>query len=88
MEKQINEPILISLSEAARLTGTSTTTWRHWLASNSNQMPPVRIKRLGRAVRIHYGDLLQWIDEGSTIKRKRGRPRKYAAQEGRNNNEK
>ena len=81
--KNINkEELLISIDEAARLTGMAVTTWRHWIAGRTSggEAPPVRIVRLGvKAVRVHKGDLLKWIEDCSSIpkaKRRRGRPKK------------
>ena len=69
---------LISISDAATITGMSPNWWREAIAGRK-PMPPVRVRRLGGAIRIHLGDLLQWIDGGvipTTPRRGRGRPKK------------
>ena len=76
--QQYDQSILITIKEAARLTHTAEGTWRHWLMGQGEGMPPVRVIRLGRAVRIHRQDLLNWIDSGAVVspRRRRGRPTK------------
>lgn len=74
--------LLITLGEAARLTGMSEQWWRHAVAGRK-PMPPIRILRLGGAVRLHRQDLFNWINgEGAVAiqepPRRRGRPRKTA----------
>ncbi len=68
---------LISVHEAAQLTGMSSTWWRAAIAGRK-PMPPVRVVRFGGAVRLHLDDLLRYIEKGSPIqsRRRRGRPRK------------
>lgn len=69
---------LITVKEAARLTRTAEGTWRHWLMGGVG-MPRVRVIRIGRTVRIHRQDLLNWIAENSAlvpIRRRKGRPTK------------
>jgi len=68
---------LISVQEAAQLTGMSSTWWRAAIAGRK-QLPPVRVVRLGGAIRIHLGDLMRFIEEAPMpkIKRKQGRPKK------------
>lgn len=78
-DHQNDQSILITLKEAARLTHTAEGTWRHWLMGLGEGMPPVRVIRLGRAVRIHRKDLLDWIETGAVVSPKRrgpGRPPK------------
>jgi len=76
-KKKYDQSILIKIKEAARLTDTAEGTWRHWLMGGEG-MPPVRVIRLGRAVRIHLQDLLDWIESGAVVtpRRRRGRPTK------------
>lgn len=62
-----DQSILITIKEAARLTNTAEGTWRHWLMGQGEGMPPVRVIRLGRAVRIHRKDLLDWIETGAVV---------------------
>jgi predicted DNA-binding transcriptional regulator AlpA len=73
--------LLITLAEAAHVTGMSEQWWRHAIAGRK-QMPPIRVVRIGGAVRLHRQDLLDWIngEEMPTAPqpRKRGRPRKMA----------
>lgn len=74
---------LVSISEAAVMTGMSEQWWRHAVAGRK-PMPPVRVIRLGGAVRIHLDDLLRFVDgEAAAIQpaRRRGRPRKVAPSE-------
>ncbi len=68
---------LISVREAAQLTGMSSTWWRAAIAGRK-QLPPVRVVRLGGAIRIHLGDLMRFIEEAPMpkVKRKPGRPKK------------
>jgi len=75
---QKDQSILITIKETARLTQTAEGTWRHWLMGKGEGMPPVRVIRLGRAVRIHLQDLLDWIESGAVVspRRRRGRPTK------------
>lgn len=77
MQKTYDQSILITIKEAAHLTGTAEGTWRHWLMGGEG-MPPVRVIRLGRAVRIHRQDLFDWIESGAVVtpRRRRGRPTK------------
>jgi len=73
MEKQ-----LVTLSEAAQITGTSCSWWRHAVAGRKI-MPPIRIVRIGSSVRLHLGDLLNWINGEFTAvppRRRPGRPTK------------
>jgi len=76
MEKQ-----LVTISEAAQLTGMSSSWWRHAVAGRK-PMPPVRVIRVGAAVRLHLGDILAWINGGIIsaipIHRRPGRPTKVA----------
>ena len=77
MERQ-QEKHLVTVQEAAEMTSMSIGWWRGALAGRK-PMPPVRIVRIGRVVRLHYGDLVAWID-GATAPapetRRRGRPTK------------
>lgn len=79
LEKQ-----LITMSEAAKMTGVSASWWRHAIAGRKT-MPPVRVIRLGGAVRLHLQDLIDWINcEGCITPvqhKRRGRPRKTRGQE-------
>ena len=76
MEKQ-----LVTISEAAQLTGMSSSWWRHAVAGRK-PMPPIRVIRVGAAVRLHLGDLLTWINGGiysaRSTHRRPGRPTKAA----------
>ena len=76
--KQEDQCKLLTIKEAAKLTRTAEGTWRHWLMGLGEGMPPVRVIRLGRAVRIHRQDLLNWIETGAVVspRRRRGRPTK------------
>ena len=77
--KQEDQSKLLTIKEAAKLTRTAEGTWRHWLMGLGEGMPPVRVIRLGRAVRIHRKDLLDWIETGAVVSPKRrgpGRPPK------------
>jgi hypothetical protein len=74
MEKK---PKLITIAEAAQITSMSAGWWRAAI-NGRKPMPPVRVHRMGGAIRLHLADLLAWID-GAPLpapKRKRGRPRK------------
>lgn len=73
MEKQ-----LVTIGEAAQLTGMSSSWWRHAVAGRK-PMPPIRVIRVGAAVRLHLGDLLTWINGGISAiptHRRPGRPTK------------
>lgn len=73
MEKQ-----LVTINEAAQLTGMSSSWWRHAVAGRK-PMPPVKVIRLGASVRLHLGDLLNWINGDLTMappRRRPGRPKK------------
>lgn len=69
---------LVTVQEAAEMTSMSIGWWRGALAGRK-PMPPVRIIRIGRVVRLHYEDLVAWIDGGTAAPpatRRRGRPTK------------
>lgn len=69
---------LVTVQEAAEMTSMSIGWWRGALAGRK-PMPPVRIIRIGRVVRLHYGDLVAWIDGGTApapATRRPGRPTK------------
>lgn len=72
-----DKQLLLTLQEVAELTRMSLAWWRSATQGKRN-MPPVRVMRVGRSVRIHAGDLRAWIN-GETphpAPRRRGRPRK------------
>ncbi len=77
MSEKSNSAKLITISQAAAMTNMSQGWWRAAVAGRK-PMPPVRVIRIGTAVRLHLGDLLAWIDNGEVVRqsRKRGRPRK------------
>jgi len=56
------EQKLISIREAAEITGMSVHWWRGALAGR-RAMPPVRVIRIGRAIRLHLDDLEAWINQ-------------------------
>ncbi len=69
---------LVTVQEAAEMTSMSIGWWRGALAGRK-PMPPVRVIRIGRVVRLHYGDLVAWIDGGTApapTTRRPGRPTK------------
>jgi len=69
---------LVTVQEAAEMTSMSIGWWRGALAGRK-PMPPVRIIRIGRVVRLHYKDLVAWIDGGTAAApatRRPGRPTK------------
>lgn len=70
---------LITVDQAAEITSMSVAWWRQALAGNK-PMPPVRVIRIGKAVRLHLGDLLNWIEKGGKMidqpRRRPGRPKK------------
>ena len=73
MEKQ-----LISVKEAAKMTGISESWWRQAVRGKKN-MPPVRVRHIGHSIRLHLGDLVRFIEDGGEVfekKRGPGRPRK------------
>jgi predicted DNA-binding transcriptional regulator AlpA len=53
---------LISIKDAAAMTGMSQQWWRGALAGH-RPMPPVRVVRIGRAIRLHLDDLEAWINQ-------------------------
>jgi hypothetical protein len=53
---------LISVKDAAAMTGMSQQWWRGALAGR-RPMPPVRVVRIGRAIRLHLDDLEVWINQ-------------------------
>lgn len=53
---------LVTVAEAAELTAMSEQWWRGALAGR-RPMPPVRVVRIGRAIRLHLGDLEAWINQ-------------------------
>jgi predicted DNA-binding transcriptional regulator AlpA len=71
------EQKLITIEETAKLTSMSQAWWRAAI-NGRKPMPPVRVRRMGGAIRLHLADLLAWIDgdPSPAPKRKRGRPRK------------
>lgn len=71
-----NEDALLTLREAATITKMSLAWWQR-AARGEFALPPVRVIRIGRNVRIHGGDLRAWINgEVTTSPRRRGRPTK------------
>jgi len=71
---------LVTINEAAQLTGMSSSWWRHAVGGRKI-MPPVRVVRVGAAVRLHLGDLLSWINGALAVappRRRPGRPTKAA----------
>ena len=83
------KPKLISIDQAAELTNMSPSWWRA-AVQGRKPLPPVRVVRIGGAIRLHLGDLLAFIDGESSEsspsatkrKRKRGRPQKKPPQNG------
>ncbi len=77
--KEMTKKQLITVDQAAEITSMSVAWWRQALAGNK-PMPPVRVIRIGKAVRLHLGDLLSWIDKGGKMidppRRGPSRPRK------------
>ncbi|BCO09238.1 hypothetical protein GF1_16140 [Desulfolithobacter dissulfuricans] len=79
LSKQINsgqgnaDQMLITVDEAARITGMSASWWRAAVIGRK-PMPPVRVIRFGKSVRLHLGDLLRYIEqeqEGEHTKQRR-----------------
>lgn len=56
---------LISIKDTAAMTGMSQQWWRDALAGR-RPMPPVRVVRIGRAIRLHLDDLEAWINQGKS----------------------
>ncbi len=59
------QPKLISVKDTAAMTGMSQQWWRDALAGR-RPMPPVRVVRIGRAIRLHLDDLEAWINQGKS----------------------
>jgi hypothetical protein len=57
---------LITVEQAAEITSMSIAWWRQALAGKK-PMPPIRVIRIGKAVRLHLGDLLSWIESGGEM---------------------
>ncbi len=53
---------LVTVAEAAELTAMSEQWWRGALAGR-RPMPPVRVVRIGRAIRLHLEDIEVWINQ-------------------------
>jgi len=56
------QPKLISVKEAAAMTGMSQQWWRSAIAGRK-PMPPVRVVRMGKSIRLHLDDLEAWINQ-------------------------
>lgn len=77
-----DEKYLLTVKEAAHLTGLSEGWWKQVTAGK--RACPARVIKIGKAVRIHAGDLRAWIDGEKEVspaaqqkqKRRRGRPPK------------
>jgi len=57
---------LITVEQAAEIASMSIAWWRQALAGKK-PMPPIRVIRIGKAVRLHLGDLLNWIEGGGQM---------------------
>lgn len=71
-----SEKYLLTIKEAAELTGMSVPWWKQ--VASGRRPWPGRVLKIGKSVRIHADDLKKWADgELPTVKRRRpGRPSK------------
>lgn len=53
---------LVTVAEAAELTAMSEQWWRGAIAGR-RPMPPVRVVRMGKSIRLHLDDLEAWINQ-------------------------
>lgn len=58
----MSQPKLVSVKDTAAITGMSQQWWRDALAGR-RPMPPIRVVRIGRAIRLHLDDLEAWINQ-------------------------